>query len=432
MLKISALLVTLTAALAYVNHRFVRLPSAVGLMALSLAASLALLVVGAFGHSPVHAYVEGLLRAVDFSEVLLQGMLAVLLFAGALHVDLDDLMSRRWSIAVLSLVATALSTLIVGAGTWGIARLLSLPLSFVECLLFGALISPTDPIAVLGILKSAGAPRDLEIQITGESLFNDGVGVVLFAVLGHIASGSRAVQAGDVLALFAREAVGGIVFGWAAGYVAFRLLKSIDNYKVEVLITLALVLGGYQLATVLHVSGPLAMVVAGLLIGNSGRAFAMSDETREHLDTFWELLDEILNAVLFVLIGLEVLVLQFDGRSLGAALLLVPLVLVARFLSVAIPLAPARRWAGYAPRTVEILTWAGLRGGISVALALSLPPGPARNVILVATYVVVAFSILVQGLTVGRVVTALLQPQPEDTAAPVVPAARPRKRKRRH
>jgi CPA1 family monovalent cation:H+ antiporter len=272
----------------------------------------------------------------------------------------------------------------------------------VHCFLFGAIISPTDPIAVLNIMKKVGAPKSLETKISGESLFNDGIGVVVFLVLLEIATGGTHMTAGNVAALLLKEAAGGILFGLMAGYLAYRMLRSINNYQVEILITLALVMGGYALGTAFHISAPLAMVVAGIFIGNHGRRFAMSETTREHLDTFWELVDEILNSLLFVLIGLEVLVLTLRLDYFTAGLLAVPLALTARFISIGGPVLILRRWRSYAPGSVKIMTWAGLRGGISVALALSLPAECHRELILTMTYVVVAFSVLVQGLTIRR------------------------------
>ncbi len=281
---------------------------------------------------------------------------------------------------------------------------MGLDIPFIYCLVFGALISPTDPIAVLGILKQAEAPKTLATKITGESLFNDGVAVVVFLVVAGIAAGGGEVTPGEVAMLFAQEAPGGVLFGLIAGGLAYWMLKSVDNYQVEVLITLALTTGGYALAEVLHLSAPIAIVVAGLLIGNHGRLLAMSTHTRQHLDTFWELVDEILNAVLFVLIGLEVLILALREEYLLAGLLAIPIVLLARFISVGLPIGLMRRFRRFSPNVVQILTWGGLRGGISVALALSLPASEIRDTLVVVTYSVVVFSILVQGLTIGRLV----------------------------
>ena len=401
--EVAAILISLTAALAYLNARVFRLPSAIGLMATALLGSLLVLGLDAVEITQVAPRVASLLEQVNLSYALLHGMLGILLFAGALHVDLGDLREFRLPITVLALGGTALSTALVGFASYGVLGVVGLDISLVYCLLFGALISPTDPIAVLGILKAAKAPRSLEITITGESLFNDGVGVVIFlAILGLVAGDE--VTASSIARLFIQEAIGGVLFGVAIGYLGFRLLRSIDQYSVEILITLALVLGGYVAAEHLHVSAPIAAVAAGLLIGNQGRALAMSDTTRDHLDTFWELIDEILNAVLFLLIGLEVVRLQLTTQLVVASLLLVPVVLLARFVSVAAPLAALPSFRRQARGAVALLTWGGLRGGISVALALSVPNGPERNVLLVVTYVIVVFSILVQGTTLGRLV----------------------------
>ncbi len=417
MLDLAALLITLTALFAWLNHRFVRLPGTIGVMSIALLLSLGLLGLGQLGYGDLARRAEVLMAGVDFSTVLMQGMLSLLLFAGSLHIYLEDLISRLLAIAVLATVGVLLSTAVVGLSTWGLLALVGLPVRLIDCLVFGALISPTDPIAVMGILKSARAPKGLEIKITGESLFNDGVGVVVFAVMLGLAQGTRPLSPSGVALLFVEEAAGGIVLGLALGYVAYRLLRSIDNYQVEVLLTLALVLGGNALAGRLHVSGPLAMVAAGLLIGNHGRLLAMSEVTRRNLDTFWELLDEILNAVLFVLIGLELLVLHFLPGTLRASLLAIPAVLLARFVSVGVPVTLLRRHTDISPHAVKVLTWAGVRGGISVALALSLPAGPERQVFLPMTYVIVLFSILVQGLSLGPVTRRILaRPERPDGA----------------
>ncbi|MEZ4400633.1 MAG: sodium:proton antiporter [Kofleriaceae bacterium] len=417
--QVAAVLLTLTAALAYINARILRLPSAIGLMTTALLASLVGLALDAAGVTDVAARVDLLLIRVDLAHALLHGMLGVMLFAGALHVNLGDLREQRAQIIALALGATALSTALVGLGAYYLFGALGMPISFISCLLFGALISPTDPIAVLGILKSAGAPHAVAVTITGESLFNDGVGVVIFLVVMGVAAGGEPT-AGSVAHLFFQEALGGAVFGLAVGYVGFRLLRSIDQYSVELLITLAMVFGGYALAEALHLSAPIAAVMAGLLVGNQGRSLAMSEETRVHLDTFWELIDEILNAVLFLLIGLEVVHLELTTPLAVAAGLTIPMVLAARWISVLIPTTFLPRLRREVPGTVAILTWGGLRGGISVALALSLPPGPERATILAVTYAVVVFSILIQGLTLGRLVRAKT-----GAMSPSVPRAAP-------
>ena len=416
-----AYLVTLSALFGYVNHRWLRLPTTIGLMLIALASSLALIAVGAgVPGAGVRQWAVELLAAVDFNKAVMQGMLGALLFAGALHVNLNDLSQQKLVIALFATVGVVASTFLVGVLAWGIFRITGHETRLIYCLLFGALISPTDPIAVLGILKQLGAPKTLETQITGESLFNDGVGVVVFLTLaqiagltgsGHGSPDAAHVTMGHVAGLFLHEAGGGILFGLAIGMIGYGLLKTVDNYQVEILISLALVLGGYALANHLHLSGPIAMVVVGLLIGNHGRRLAMSARTRDHLDTFWELIDEILNAVLFVLIGLEVMVFTFTGRYLLAGLMMIPAVLGARMIAVGLPVTvlKMRKPHTFTPHTVKVMTWAGLRGGISVALALSIPkavadqPIPERDVILSVTYIVVVFSILIQGLTVGSI-----------------------------
>lgn len=373
-LDIAAICLVVTALLAYLNQRFIRLPTVIGVMAGALALSLILLGLDAVGLlENVRAFEELLLRSIDFSEVLLQGMLSLLLFAGALHVDLSRLRSYRWQILGLAVIGTLLSTLAVGFALWWALPWVGVPLPLLPCLLFGALISPTDPIAVLGILKSAGAPEDVELVIAGESLFNDGVGVVIFALLLETLTSGDAPSLAGAAGLLVREAIGGVLLGLALGYATFRLMRSIDHYQVEVLLTLAVVVGGYTLAGYLHVSGPLAMVVTGLLVGNHGRALAMSDVTRHHVDLFWELIDEILNAVLFMLIGMEVVLIRFVDGLLGAVMLALVVVLAARWLTVGLPVTLWRSGFRLPAGSGQVLTWGGLRGGISVALALSLP-----------------------------------------------------------
>lgn len=400
---ILATLLSLSALFSYLNHRFIRLPTTIGLMLIALMMSLGIIVLDQFDLG-LGEQIHILMEQIDFNTTLMQGMLSFLLFAGALHVNLNDLAKNKWIITALATVGVSVSTLLIGGASYWVMGKLGIDLPFIYCLLFGALISPTDPIAVLGILKTAGAAKSLENKITGESLFNDGIGVVIFIVLLGFVDGSQTISAGQVILLFTQEAVGGIVFGLLIGALAYKMLSSIDNYPVEILITLAVVSGGYALAHKLHVSGPIAVVVAGLLLGNQGRLLAMSQKTREHLDLFWELVDEVLNAILFVMIGLEVLVLSFSMHYLTAGILMIPVVLLARFISVSIPVTLLRLRRTFSKNAIKIMTWGGLRGGISVALALSLPAGEQREIILVVTYMVVIFSILVQGLTIGKLV----------------------------
>jgi len=404
MFDVAVSCLVLTAVLAYLNHRYVRLPTTIGVMSIAILLSFVLIGLDKMGVAFLREYEESLVTSIDFSGVLLQGMLSLLLFAGALHIDLSELNAYKWQIGVLAVFGTVVSTALVGLALWAFLPVLGMALPLAFCILFGALISPTDPIAVLGILKSAGAPKSLEIVIAGESLFNDGIGVVLFSLLLTVVASGEPPTAAHAAHLLLREAGGGIVFGLVLGYVTYRMLKSIDNYRVEVLITLAAVMGGYALASRLHVSGPLAMVVTGLFIGNHGRALAMSDTTRLHLDMFWELLDDILNSVLFVLIGLEVLLISFAPGTLLAMVAVLFITSTARLLSVGVPVGLLEGAFRLPSGSWKVLTWAGLRGGISVALALSLPPGPEREVLLALTYAVVVFTVLGQGLSIRAVV----------------------------
>ncbi len=400
-----AIILTLAAVFSYVNFRFIGLPTTIGVMIIALGMSFLMIVLGALGIMDIHSHAEKLLSSIDFNKALMDGMLSFLLFAGALHVSAEDLADMKWTIGLLATLGVVLSTFVVGGMIYCLLLVLDFPVAFIYCLLFGALISPTDPIAVMSTLKRAGIAKTLETKIAGESLFNDGVGVVVFVVILSIVLQPEQVSASHVVIVFIKEAVGGVIFGLVLGSLGFYLLKSVDNYQVEILITLALVMGGYSLAHEIHTSGPIAVVVAGLLIGNHGRARAMSIITRRRLDNFWELLDEILNVVLFVLIGLEVLVLQFKGLYLLAGLLAIPLILLGRFISVGVPITLLRSltsWA-YSAHVVKILVWGGLRGGISVALALTLPEGSERDIFLVMTYIIVIFSITAQGLTIGKV-----------------------------
>ncbi len=403
---ILALLLTAAAVFSYINHRFLKLPTVIGIMLVALVFSLVLNMLEPLGIE-LERDVQLMLASIDFNETLLHGMLGFLLFAGALHVNLNDLSQQRGVIFVLSTFGVVAAAFITGGLSWYGFGLIGLNIPFIYCLLFGALISPTDPIAVLGILKQCNAPKSLEAKITGESLFNDGVAVVMFLVVAGIATGGSGISTGDVLLIFSQEAIGGILFGLGAGGVTYWMLKSVDNYQVEILLTLALVTGGYTLAEALHLSAPIAIVVAGLLIGNHGRMLAMSEKTREHLNTFWELVDEILNAVLFVLLGLEVLALVFIQEYLLAGLLAIPIVLLARFITVGIPITLMRRFHSFSPKAIQVLTWGGLRGGVSVALALSLPDGETRDTLVAVTYAVVIFSILVQGLTIGPLIRSI-------------------------
>ena len=409
----ASLLMTVTALFAYVNYRFIRLPITIGVMVISLLFSLLLVLLSKAGLSFGIDYTEKLLAGVDFDATLMEGMLSFLLFAGALHINLNELLDKRWVVGILASIGVVTSTAIVGVASWLILDWFGLPMPFIYCLLFGSLIAPTDPVAVLAILKTAGASKSLETKIAGESLFNDGIAVVVFLVILGVAVGDGEATAGGIAKLFVQETVGGAAFGLLVGWVCYHLVKSIDDYHVEVLLTLALVMGGYAAALAMHISGPIAIVVAGLLIGNQGRTFAMTDRTRENLDTFWELIDEILNALLFMLIGLEVIVMSLNGDSVIVGVIMFLVVLTARFIAVGIPVSLLKLKQSFHPHVISILTWGGIRGGISVALALSLPQGQERDIIVAITYVIVIMSVVLQGLTIKGLVQFAASRHPE-------------------
>lgn len=419
--EIAALLLVLSGFFSWLNHAYFKLPHTIGLLVMALLASLVLLaieiVVPSFGITDA---VQGAIGQIDFNKTVMKGMLAFLLFAGALHVDLGFIKSAKWAIGSMATIGVVISTFIVGTGFYFIAQILGLELPFIWALVFGALISPTDPVAVLSILKTVNMPHSLEAKIAGESLFNDGVGVVVFSIVVAIAAGSAAghgdhINALGVAELFIVEAGGGVCLGLIAGWITYKMLSVIDNHSIEILITLGLVAGSYALAQRIevlghHLSGPIAVVVAGLMIGNKGAQTAMSERTRTYLFGFWEMVDEILNSVLFLLIGLEVLVLGFAMEFIPAMLLAIPLTVLARFTAVSIPMRFLGLFKTFTKGAIPVLTWGGLRGGISVALALSLPPSEYKPLILAATYGVVIFSIIVQGLTVKTVVKKVIDP----------------------
>ncbi len=424
-LDLASVLLVLAAVFGYLNLKLFKLPTTIGIMLISLLVSVVLLLFrDALPLLPEAA--DRFVESIDFNKALMEGMLSFLLFAGALHVNLGDLLDQKKVVSIMASFGVILSTFLVGGASWLLLPMFGFEVPFIWCLVFGSLISPTDPVAVLGILKTAGAPKSLETKITGESLFNDGVGVVVFLALLGIAVGGQGDHgisgAGDIVQLFLWEAGGGMLWGFVLGLGAYFMLRSIDNYQMEILITLALVVAGYRLASQWHLSGPLAMVVAGLMMGNHGRSFAMSDKTREHLDTFWELVDEILNAVLFLLIGLELFVLDLSGKAVAAGAILIVVVLGARFTATSVPVMLLRRKREFSPGVVRVLTWGGLRGWISVALALAIPKSiEHREVIMEATYVIVIFSIAVQGLTLKPLVANLVRSQAEEKEEPVPP-----------
>ena len=405
---IASILVLISAFFGYLNVRFIKLPNTIGLTVITILFTLGVFALSYFDDTLLNAE-RYIITHIDFRSVLLDIMLSFLLFAGALHTDLEKLRELRWPILIFATFGVLVSTFLVGAIIYYMLQGIGLEVQFINCLLFGALISPTDPIAVLGILKKANVPKKLEIKIVGESLFNDGVGVVIFLTIFGIASGS----AGDfsmtnVLTLFIHEVGGGLLWGAMLGWITVRLMKSIDDYDIEVIITLATVMTGTIVAQYLHISAPLAMVVAGLMVGgNTARKMAMSELTENYVDKFWELIDILLNTLLFVLIGMELLVLDLEPEFVLAGLLAIPIALICRYASLIIPVNVFAKRLDFVPNTNLIMTWGGLRGAISIALALGLTYEMHRELFLVMTYVVVIFSIIVQGLTVGKLVKKL-------------------------
>ncbi|MGB7336784.1 MAG: sodium:proton antiporter [Salaquimonas sp.] len=413
--EIAALLLAISAFFGWVNHVVLKLPHTIGLLVMALVTSLVLLLAEKlFPALSITNTMQAAIGQIDFYATVMEGMLAFLLFAGALHVDFDFLKDQKWAIGVLATIGVCISTTVVGIGFWLLAGLFGIDLPLMWALVFGALISPTDPVAVLSLLKSVNVPHSLEAKIAGESLFNDGVGVVVFTILVAIAVGSAGegghVDAAHVAELFFVEAGGGALLGLFTGWIAYRAMATMDQYSLEILITLGVVAATYAIAIRLHISGPIAVVVAGLLVGNRGARIGMSEETRKHLFEFWELLDEILNSVLFLLIGLEVLILTFDPSFGWLAACSIPLVLMARFIAVSLPVISLSKFLPFTSGAIPVLTWGGLRGGISVALVLSLPENEFKPVLLTATYAVVLFSIIIQGLTVKKVISKTVDP----------------------
>lgn len=405
---IATILIFLSAIFGYINVRFLKLPNTIGLMIITIVFTLFVIALSYFDPTLLN-FEKVMISKLDFRELLLDEMLSFLLFAGALHTNFNQLKIQRWPVLMFSTLGVLTSTFLVGTCMYFLLQLFGMQIGFIYCLLFGALISPTDPIAVLGILKKANVPKKLETKIVGESLFNDGVGVVVFLTIYQIASfGTETIETLDVLQLFGKEVLGGILLGAILGWITYRLLRSINDYDIEVIITVAAVMGGTVIAQKLHLSAPLAMVTAGLIVGNDTvRDAAMSKTTEHYVDKFWELIDILLNAVLFVMIGMEMLVLVVKGDYIIAGLIAIPLILACRFLSLLIPINFFKKKLDFVPNTNLIMTWGGLRGGISIALALGLTNEMHRELFLVITYIVVIFSIIVQGLTVGKLVKKL-------------------------
>lgn len=409
---IAVSLITLAVVISYLNHRILKMHSTIGILVGSLAFTFVLLIIGQFGLDAFEQQMQRALDKIDFHHLVIDGMLSFLLFAGALNVDFDELKAAKWEIAVLATVGTIVSTFLIATLSYYALAWLGINLPFIYCALFGALISPTDPIAVLAIFKKLGAPKQLHATVAGESLFNDGVGIVLFLTLYQLAFNDLPITVTGVSTLFMQQAVGGIVYGIVLGLLGYRLIKPINEHHLEISITVAIVTGGYALAHAINVSGPLAMVVAGLLIGNPGKPLFMTENTRQRLHDFWEFIDELLNAVLFMLIGLELLVISVNSKQLTAAMISIPLVLAVRFATVAAPMSLFKLKKGYPAHAIGIMVWGGLRGGLAVALALALPNSPERDFVLPMTYAVVLFAIIIQGLSITPLVQRSKQRDP--------------------
>ena len=399
---IISILIFLTAVFAYVNDRWIKWPPTIGIMVIALLSSILLAITGNLIPG-ISSKALLLVSNINFEQVLMKIMLSFLLFAGALHIDASRLKKEFWPIILMATVGTFISTFLVSIMSYYLFQVFSLQIPYIYCLLFGALISPTDPIAVMGILKQAGIPKTLEMKIAGESLFNDGVGVVVFLTIYEIAvNGTAKFSIGSTSILFLKEAGGGILFGAILGYLAHLLIKSIDNYRVEVLITLTVVMCGYSLADHFHLSGPLAIIIAGIIMGTKGKKEGLSEISRDYLGKFWDLTDEIFNAILFLLIGLEMLIIKVNSIIMVIGLIMIAVVLLARLLCVALPVLFLRIWMKFEKNVILMLTWGGLRGGLSVAMALSIPETMHRDEFVLITYIIVVFSIIVQGLTIGK------------------------------
>lgn len=401
---IATILIVLSAVFGYINTRFLKLPNTIGLMLITIVFTLGVFALSYFDNTLLLKERE-LITSIDFKTVLLDVMLSFLLFAGALHTNFQQLKIQRKPVLIFATLGTLISTFLAGVFVFYVLKMINLEVDFIYCLLFGALISPTDPIAVLGIMKKVGAPKKLETKIVGESLFNDGVGVVIFLTIYQIANGTTEFSFIKISELFLVEVIGGILLGLIIGWATYKLLKSINDYDTEVIITLAAVMGGTLIAQELHLSAPLSMVTAGLLVGtDTVRKSSMSEVTELYVDKFWELIDVLLNTILFVMIGMEILVLTLDLNYILAGFIVIPLLLLARYISLLLPIKLYAKKLDFVPKTNLIMTWGGLRGGISIALALSLTQSMERDLFLVITYVVVVFSILIQGLTVGKLI----------------------------
>lgn len=400
-LDIASIVLVLSALFATINYKVFKLPTTIGVMLISLLVSSSLLAVKYIGNVDI-GFIYSWVRQIDFSNTLVNGMLGALLFAGALNINFSELKSRLKIITVLATFGVLFSTVVVGYLTFYICQIMGIQISLLYCMAFGALISPTDPIAVLAILRKIGVSKWLELDVTGESLFNDGVGYVVFTLFLGLAMGEQSLSTSSVVLFFLQEALGGILFGLAISLISYLLIRSVNDYHIEILITIALVIAGYNLATIIHVSAPIAIVVAGIVTGNLSRQ-AMQFTSKKYLSIFWDVIDEVLNCILFVLLGIEVLGIAWNFQFIYLGFFAIIIVLFSRWLSVFIPVKLMQKSTFFSPRSIKILTWGGLRGGLSVAMALLIPSGQEKQIILIMTYACVIFAIFVQGTTIARV-----------------------------
>lgn len=409
--ELLTIIIVLTALFAYINHRFIKLPNTIGLMIMSLLISGAVIWFG-YLFPELANNITKAVHSLDFHELLLNIMLSFLLFAGAIRVDAEQLRNQMLPVILMASIGILISTFVIGTLMFYLFQVFGMHINYIYCLMFGSLISPTDPVVVMNVLRRTGLPRSLELKIKGESLFNDGVSIVIFLTLLRIAhSGLDNIDTGNVLLLFAKETGGGLLFGMILGYIGFYLLKTIDNYLVEVQITLAMVMGGYMLADTLSLSAPIAIVTAGIVTGNKGDRWSGSRQEQDYIGNFWQIIDDLLNAILFLLIGFEMLVVDISKRLIIIGAIAIPVMLLARLISLSIPYSLLRLKTTFEKNAIPILTWGGLRGGISIAIVLSLPASMHRNEFLTITYIVVVFSIVVQGLSIGKLIRKL---RPED------------------
>ena len=399
-----SMLIVLASMFAYINYRFLKLPSTIGIMIIAIVVSLILIFFGNVFLPRTTDRLHDLMTSIDFTEVLMGAMLNFLLFAGGIHININDLKEQLWPVALFSTIGVVISTFVVGAGLYYLLPVFGLTIPFLYCLVFGALISPTDPVAVLSILKQAKVSKQLETKVAGESLFNDGMAVVVFTVILQLAIGKDVdLSFENISMLLLHEAGGGILLGVILGWVTSRIMREVDDYIISVLVTLSVVMGGYLIARQLHISGPLTMVAAGLFMGNFNVKFRMKSVTQDYLIKFWELIDEILNAILFLFIGFELLILKDIGKFTTPGIIAIIVVLLARVISIVLPARLMPRKSRFSPQTLKVLVWGGIRGGVSIALAMSIPKSEYSTPILCITYFVVVFSIIVQGLTIGKV-----------------------------